>query len=411
MVRWERLYDRHQGGRWRDAASVRLKANSPPFHVPGRAVKIDGMSPGRNSLSTRTALDLEATDQQVPDWIGPPANTLRLGKPAMASEFEVVLNAGSADRLSVASAALDLVDRLEDQISVYRTTSELSRLNARASHAAVPVEPRLFQLLCEAIQYARATEGAFDPTSGPLVALWRRCRRERRAPEENELRQARTSQGIDEVEFDNGAGSVRFRRAGMELNLNAMGKGYALDRAGEMLDETTSCAQSPDRGADVPAPSSSVPVSDWLLHGGHSSLLARGSLAGESSGWPINLRHPLFPQRSLGTIRLRDRGMSVSGSGVQFFRVGEKRYGHIIDPRTGWPAERMLTAIVLARTAAQAEALSTAFFVLGVEMAREYCHNHVAVAALLIPAPTSGRRIEPVNCGIPDHDLTLDDDL
>jgi thiamine biosynthesis lipoprotein len=97
--------------------------------------------------------------------------------------------------------------------------------------------------------------------------------------------------------------------------------------------------------------------------------------------------------------------MSTSGSGVQFYRVGHKRYGHLLDPRTGWPAEGMLSVTVLAPTAARAEALSTAFFVLGVEKARSYCHNCLEVSALLIPAPHDGQRLEPVVCGIPETDL------
>jgi len=107
----------------------------------------------------------------------------------------------------------------------------------------------------------------------------------------------------------------------------------------------------------------------------------------------------------LATLLLKNRGMSTSGSAVQFFRHQGKRYGHIIDPRTGWPVESMLSVTVLAPDAALAEALSTAFFVLGVEKAREYCHNHTEVAALLVPAPTSGNRLEPVICGIPESDL------
>jgi thiamine biosynthesis lipoprotein len=102
--------------------------------------------------------------------------------------------------------------------------------------------------------------------------------------------------------------------------------------------------------------------------------------------------------------------MSTSGSAVQFFRVGDRRYGHILDPRTGWPAEAILSVTVLAPTAARAEALSTAFFVAGVEKAREYCHNHTDVAALIVPAPISGQRLEPVNCGIAETDLLWESD-
>jgi thiamine biosynthesis lipoprotein len=133
-------------------------------------------------------------------------------------------------------------------------------------------------------------------------------------------------------------------------------------------------------------------------------VLSQGGHAGHA-GWPIGIRNPNFPERQLATLLLSGRGMSTSGSGVQYFRHGGQRYGHLLDPRTGWPVEGMLSVTVLAPTAAEADALSTAFFVLGVEKARGYCHNRTDVAALLIPHPPPGRRLEPINLGIPTDDL------
>lgn len=342
----------------------------------------------------------------------------------MACEFEIILNAGPRPGLAQATAAIDLIDLLEDQLSIYRSHSEMTRLNAAAAKAPQTVEPRLFALLCETIGYAVETGGAYDPTAGPLIALWRTCRREKRAPTDAELRAARSRLGFRDVDVDMSQRTVSFRREGIELNLNAIGKGYALDRAAEVLEGKTlqqKCGEDADAAAVVEqgsiAPAASEPpdsgppdepLRDWLMHAGHSSILAKGSLAGHS-GWPIELAHPLFPGRRLGTLSLKDRGMSTSGSAVQFFRAGGRKYGHLLDPRTGWPADSLLCAIVLAKTAARAEALSTAFFVMGVEKSLEYCHNDTEVAALLVPAANRrGGRVAPVNCGIPEADLWLD---
>ena len=186
------------------------------------------------------------------------------------------------------------------------------------------------------------------------------------------------------MQFDPTRRSVQFDRRGLELNLGGIGKGYALDRIGQLL-----------READV---------TDWLIHGGQSSLLACGDHQGRG-GWPVGIRNPLFPNTRLATILLRDQAMSTSGSGVQSFRHQGRRFGHILDPRTGWPADGMLSVTVLAPTAAEADALSTAFFVLGVEKARAYCDNSPGVNALLIPPPSGGRTLEPINCGLPDEVL------
>src|SRR5262249_6769744 len=153
----------------------------------------------------------------------------------MASDFEVILNPGPASRLETASNALDLLEPLENQMSVYRFHSELSLLNGRAVYGPVDVEPQLFELLQQAVLFAGATEGGFDPTSGPLTALWRRCKKEVRLPTEKELAMARSRLGCGKVVFDHTGHTIRYTNPGTTLNLNAMGKGYALDRAAGVL--------------------------------------------------------------------------------------------------------------------------------------------------------------------------------
>ncbi len=314
------------------------------------------------------------------------SETVRLGKQAMACDFDVILNPGQPGAIRPASDALDVIDLLEDQMSVYREHSELSLLNRRAADEPVEVEAELYALLRRAEIISRQTEGGFDPTAGPIVDLWRRCKAAGRAPSEAEVQVALDIVGLQHVSFDDEQRTVRFSKPGVELNLNSIGKGYALDKAAEVLTENG--------------------VNDWLFHGGHSSLLARGSHGG-LGGWPVGIRNPLFPDQRLGTILLKDCGMSSSGSGVQYFRHGGKRYGHILDPRSGWPVESMLSVTVLAPTAALADALSTAFFVVGLEKAAQYCHNETGVSALLIPPPAHGRRLEPVNIGMDDDILFL----
>jgi thiamine biosynthesis lipoprotein len=98
----------------------------------------------------------------------------------------------------------------------------------------------------------------------------------------------------------------------------------------------------------------------------------------------VGLPHPLRRTIRLAEVPLRDRALGTSGAGIQFFRDGDKRYGHVIDPRTGWPAEGILTATAIAPTAALADALATAFYVMGTEAARRYCESHPDVGMLLV---------------------------
>jgi thiamine biosynthesis lipoprotein len=322
----------------------------------------------------------------------PEVYLLTLGRRAMACQFEVLLNAGQyAHAADTGVEALDLVDRLEEQMTVFRDTSEISRINRFAAERWVEVEPRLFQLLLRATWLHRETAGAFDITAGPLTKVWGFYRRAGEIPQESALAEALGRVGSQAVEIDESAGAVRFRRPGMELNLGAIGKGYALDRVAELM---LGCG-----------------IEHFLLHGGQSSVLARGACGLPSDGgWTVDVRHPLRPERSIVEIRLGDRALGTSGAGTQFFRHGGRRYGHILDPRTGWPAEGVFSATVLTSTAADADALATALYVLGPQRACDWCEQHPDVGLLMF-VPGQSSAVELVTHGLTDEDWRLTGEL
>jgi thiamine biosynthesis lipoprotein len=297
---------------------------------------------------------------------------VHVSRKAMACEFEAVLNAGQYDAgTEVALDALDLVERLEAQLSYFRPESEVSEINRSAAEEPVCVEERLFLLLSTAAEIHTETDGAFDLTATPLWKAWGFARGEGRVPSEEEVAEALETVGGTLVELDADRRTVRFQKAGVELNLGSIGKGYALDRVAEVMDEAG--------------------IGDYLIQGGQSSVRARGSrLTGsDPDGWLVGLGHPLRPGTRLGHVRLRDRALGTSGSASQFFRHKGRRYSHIVDPRTGQPTEVVLSATVLAPDAARADALATSFFVLGREKAVEFCRKHPELAAILI-CPASG---------------------
>jgi thiamine biosynthesis lipoprotein len=352
----------------------------------------------RQFLTGQAALDaVTQFDVGAEESLPPPASLadrylIRLARRAMACTFEVFLNAGQYPQgTAVALAALDLVDQLEDQLTVYRESSEVSSLNLAAAFTAVEVEPRLFALLERALQLYQETNGAFDVTAGRLSTVWGFTRRAGTIPAADALTVALECVGSEYVELDPEGPRVRFKRPGLEINLGGIGKGYALDRCAELL-----------AGAGI---------EDVLLHGGNSSVLARGShaAAGEADGWLIGVRNPLRPDRRLGHLRLRDRALATSGSGTQFFVHEGRRYGHILDPRTGWPAEGVLTVSVLAASAADADALATAFYVLGPAAAESYCRTHPEVGmVMLCPGERAGALAFYVS-GLDDDEWTLCD--
>jgi len=295
----------------------------------------------------------------------PEVALMRLGQRAMATNFEVVLPYGTPEALKIGGDAFGLLDRLESQLTVYRDTSEVSRLNRLAATVPVPVEAGLFGLLERSAQLTRDTDGAFDVSAGALIKAWGFFRGPRRVPEPEELEQARSCVGMQHVALDPSRRVVSFDRPGLEINLGSIGKGYALDRVAALLRRRWK-------------------LSSALLHGGHSSVYAVGSQPGDPRGWTVALRHPWKDER-LAVVRLRDRALGTSAATFQHLEHQGRKLGHILDPRRGWPAEGVASASVLAPTAAEADALATAFFILGVEKAKDYCAAHPEVSAILLP--------------------------
>ena len=349
----------------------------------------------RQFLTGQAALD--AASSLVPDGESPSPSTRRqsaggesetyliqIERTAMACDFQILLNAGQhAGASETALDAMDLIERLEDQLSWFRETSELSRINHTAAKSPVIVERHLFHLLTEAIAISEQTQGAFDVTASPLWKLWGFHRREGQVPTDADIQQALALTGTHQVILNSEAQTIAFARDGVEINLGAIGKGYALDRCAEHLVLNG--------------------VEDFLIHGGQSSMLARGSRADKScgkAGWTIALRHPLKPDQRLAKIHLRDRALGTSGSGNQYFHVGGRRYGHVLDARNGHPADTLLSATVLAQTASQADALATAFFVMGVDASVEFCQSRPELGALLVAGGKQAGSMEVVTVGI-----------
>jgi len=310
-----------------------------------------------------------------PPAVLPELHTLVVGREAMACQFEIVFNAGEVpDATERAVEALDLVEEIEARITVYRDSSEIARLNTSAAAGWQAVSPDVFELLTRARELFDQTEGAFDAAAGSLVRVWGFLRRQGRMPTDQELAAARAAAGMQWVELDPEGCHVRFLRPGVEFNLGAIGKGWALD---QVIDQLTAAG-----------------VASALVHGGSSSVRAMGTQGPDlpgRQGWRVGMRHPLRPGRRLATVRLSNAALGTSGSGTQFFVDRGRRLGHILDPRTGLPAEGVLSATVIAPTAATADALSTALYVLGPAGLQRIAPAGGPVAAwLVVPARRAG---------------------
>jgi thiamine biosynthesis lipoprotein len=347
-------------------------------------------------LSAAHALGDAIQDALPGDWMAATADSylLRVGRRAMACQFEISLNVGQyPEGLEVAMEVLDLVDRLESQLSYFRPESRISQINREAAFRPVTIEPELMQLLLEAAVLSRETEGAYDITSAPLWETWGFARRSGAIPDPRQLAEALELVGSRYLELDAQASTVRLQKPGMRLNLGSLGKGYTLDRCAEAF--------------------LNAGIKHFLIHAGGSSVIGRGSrglayaAAERGPGWAVGLPSPLKADRRLGWLRLRDRALGTSGSQAQSFWHQGKRYGHILDPRTGQPADRLLSATVVAPTAMLSDALSTAFYVMGPEAARAYCQQHPDCGAVLFLRARRAGGMEIRTAGLQAQDLLL----
>jgi thiamine biosynthesis lipoprotein len=271
------------------------------------------------------------------------AATHRDGRVHMGTVLELSVVAPSDEEArAAAEACFEVAARLDASLSTYADDSAVSRLNAAAGGAALPVDEDVRRILVDAKRLSALTGGAFDATVGPLVRLWTRAGREGRLPTPAALEAARALVGPDSVEIT--PAGVRLAREGMALDLGGLAKGWALDRMVERLHA---------RG-----------VERAFLSFGQSSIVALGAPP-DAEAWRVLVGDARGGYA--GVAGLVDARLSISGSFGRASVIEGRRLGHVIDPRSGWPVSRPAQAVVLAPTAAEAEAWSKALLVLAPE--------------------------------------------
>lgn len=275
--------------------------------------------------------------------------TVRNSRPVMGTLAEVT--AVAADRATAQRAIEAAYDRLEDVnalMSDYRADSEIGRLNALPAGQSLVVAPETFFCLMRARDVARLSGGAFDATCRPLVQLWKQAGQEHRLPEPEALAATLARVGWQKLELDPATRAVTPTVDGLQVDLGGIAKGYALDLAAEALRAAGAASGLVNVGGDV---------------------VALGSQP-DGRPWRVGVKHPFQPGLFC-TLALVDRAVATSGLQQRFHEIGGRRYSHIIDPRTGRPAEQAPSVTVIAPDGLTADAWATAFSVLRIEEARE----------------------------------------
>jgi FAD:protein FMN transferase len=283
----------------------------------------------------------------------------------MGTEARIALYArDSAHARTAARAAFARVGELDAALSDFRVDGALAELATAAGQKPVPVGDDLLHVLTLALDLARETDGAFDPTAGALSVLWRAARRSGRLPLATDIDAARARVGWRHVVIDTVARTVRLTTPGTRLDLGAIAKGYAVDEALAVLRD----------------------------HGVARALVSLGGEIGASGpppgteGWRVALEDD---GGAPDTVRLANAAISISGDMEQFLEIDGVRYSHVIDPRTGMPLTHRVAATVIAPASVTADGYATAVTVL----------DSVARAVFIAAHPEATFRVRHASAG------------
>ena len=280
----------------------------------------------------------------------------------LGTVVEITIGHPDRDLARMASKeAFDEIERVDALLSNHNPQSEIAGLNASGAAEATAVSEEVFALLERAEGIRVASAGAFDVTVGPLVELWA-FDQGGRVPEDAAIASSLASVGGTRLELDEKAGTVRFLAEGMKIDLGAIGKGYAVDRAAAILESAGIENAIIDAGGDI-------------------RLL--GSRPGKNF-WRIAVRHPREPSRFLLGLDLAGTAVVTSGDYERFFMVGDIRYHHILDPKTGASTHEILSSSIIGKYATDTDALSTSVFILGVDKGMQLIDSIPDTEAIII---------------------------
>ncbi len=280
-----------------------------------------------------------------------------------------LVTADSAASAPLAALAMAVFGRVDSLMSNWTTTSEVARINREAARTTVTVEPEVAEVIGRSLRCWRESEGAFDITVEPLVRLWGFLGGPQRVPGEAEIAETLRRVGARHVRFDPRARTIRFDREGVKIDLGGIAKGYAVQVAADSL--------------------RAHGVRDALVDVS-GNMYALGHPPGERA-WRIGIRDPRGRVPFFASVALSEQGISTSGQYEQFIAANGKTYGHILNPRTGWPAAGLISVTLVSPSAYTCDTWDTPLFVLGPDEARRVAKRHPDLAAVLVEPGHGGR--------------------
>jgi thiamine biosynthesis lipoprotein len=256
---------------------------------------------------------------------------------------------------------IEEIDRL---MSNYKEDSEISKANRLRAGERMLISPETFDVIQRAIGFSKLTSGAFDITVEPSLKLWGFFSTGvTHEPRHYEIKKVLELVGYDKILLDEKKGTIGFTKEGVRVDLGGIAKGYAVDKAIEVL--------------------KNYGIKNALVKAG-GDIFAMGILP-TSYGWLIGIQHPRKEAEYLTIMELENKAVSTSGDYERYFIINNKRYSHIIDPRTGYPKSNIPASVtVIAQDSTTADALATAIFVVGPEKGLKLIESIHGVEVMIV---------------------------
>ena len=281
----------------------------------------------------------------------------------MGCKFEITVVATSQKEADeYIDLAVGEIQRIEELISSWKPTSQTSAINKNAGIKPVKVDDELFQLIKRSIDISAITDGAFDISFAAIDKIWVFNGQEAQKPNPVDISNSVEAIGFKNIHLDEKNSTVFLTKKGMKIGFGAIGKGYAADKAKNILI---------NKGVAGGIINASGDMNTW-------------GVQPNGSAWKIAITNPLYTSKNYGLFELVDNAVVTSGNYEKYLLIDGKRYAHIIDPRTGMPTKGILSVTVFAPKAELADALATSVFVMGVDVGLNLINQLPQVEAIIV---------------------------
>jgi thiamine biosynthesis lipoprotein len=281
----------------------------------------------------------------------------------MGSKFDITVVANSQQEANdYIDLAVDEIQRIENLISSWKPSSQTSEINRQAGKKAVKVNDELFQLIKRSVSISKITDGAFDISFAAIDKIWNFNGEESEMPEPDLIYSSVKAIGFRHIELDEEDSTVFLLQKGMKIGFGAIGKGYAADKAKQLLIK---------EGVTAGIINASGDMNTW-------------GTQPNGKAWKVAITNPIDQSKNYGLFELQDNAVVTSGNYEKFLIIGGERYAHIIDPRTGMPTKGILSVTVFAPKAELADALATSVFVMGVDVGLNLINQLPEVEAIIV---------------------------